>query len=98
MWLIFIIEYWCYIIDLTWYKFSYRCSVCEYSLTTKPYTIGGGGGVGGKPPEELLGTPSKSVLYHPRNMSGKFGPIGRHVTVSRLRALTKEKSAKNSRR
>ena len=57
--------------------------------------------MGGKPPEEFLGTPSKSVIYHPRNMSGKFGAIGRHVTISRLRALTKqfdlkhlEKSAK----
>ena len=44
--------------------------------------------MGGKPPEEFLGTPSKSVIYHPRNMSGKFGAIGRHVTISRLRALT----------
>ena len=44
--------------------------------------------MGGKPVEEFLGTPSKSVLYHPRNMSGKFGAIGRHVTISRLRALT----------
>ena len=44
--------------------------------------------MGGKPPLEFLGTPSKSVIYHPRNMSGKFGAIGRHVTISRLRALT----------
>ena len=44
--------------------------------------------MGGKPPGEFLGTPSKSVIYHPRSMSGKFGTIGRHVTISRLRALT----------
>ena len=37
--------------------------------------------MGGKPPGEFLGTPSKSVIYHPRSMSGKFGTIGRHVTI-----------------
>ena len=84
----FLIEYWRYIINLTLCKFLYRYSVCKYCLTNKPYTIGGGGCVGGKPPGEFLGTPSKSVIYHPRNMSGKFGAIGRHVTISRLRALT----------